>query len=322
MKKLLLISLLVGALPLSMAAQDDLYFTPKKKTATVENVTKRNGMPKDTYYVGSNRSIDDYNRRVSHYEVIDSDSVASDIILFDEVKGIYPDSLEIEDYALTKKLSRFDDYTADEKSAYWKGYYDGRYDWAWHSPWYYSRYGYGWYDPFFFVTDHFWYDPWYYGWYGFDYYGYYGYYGWYNPWYYGYWGWRYPWNYGYYGYYGGGGGIHRHSGTIHRSSGTMSGRNYGRSSGSSLAGRSGGGNSRLGSTRASSLHNRQVAGHSAYSNNVNYDRNDSGSSFNNSSHATYSGGGGYSGASSAASSARSSGGGGARSGGGHVGGRR
>ena len=320
MKKLLLISLLVGVLPLSMVAQDDLYFKPKSKKATVENVTNRYGMPKDTYYAGSDRSIDDYNRRRSHFEVVDSDSIASDIILFDGEKGVYPDSLQTEDYALTKKMSRFDDYTADEKAAYWKGYNDGRFDWTWHSPWYYGRYGYGWYDPFFFITDHFWYDPWYYGWHGFDYYGYYGWgYGWYDPWYASYWGWRDPWYHGYYAYYGGGGGsLHRHNGTINRTSGTMSGRNYGRSSGSSLAGRTGS-NSRLGTSRSSSMHQRQVAGHSSYSsNNVNYSRNDGGISFNNSSRVSSS----YSSASSAASSARSSGGGGARAGGGHVGGRR
>lgn len=320
MKKLLLISLLVGALPLSMAAQDDLYFQPKPKKGAVENVTDRNGMPRDTYYVGSNRSIDDYNRRLSRVEVIDSDSIASDIIVFNGEKGVYPDSLQTEDYELTKKLSRFDDYTIDEKTAYWRGYRDGRYDWSWHSPWYYGRYGWGWYDPFFFVTDHFYYDPWYYGWHGYDYYGYYGWwYGWYDPWYSHYWGWN-PWYNGYYyGYYfGGGGGSRHYAGSIHRHSGTMSGRNYGRGSGTSIAGRIGG-NSRLGSSRSTSLHNRRVAGHVSYSNgNSNYS-DGGGSAFNNSSSAS----GGYGGgASSAASSARSSGGGGARSGGGHVGGRR
>ena len=41
MKKLILISLLIGALPLSMVAQDDdLYFVPKKK-ASVEKVNDR-----------------------------------------------------------------------------------------------------------------------------------------------------------------------------------------------------------------------------------------------------------------------------------------
>ena len=58
MKKLLLISMLIGAMPLAMMAQDDdLYFVAKKKKATTtEQVTDRYGMPKDTYYAGSDRS--------------------------------------------------------------------------------------------------------------------------------------------------------------------------------------------------------------------------------------------------------------------------
>ena len=66
MKKLLLISLLIGAMPLAMMAQDDdLYFVAKKKKATTtELVTDRYGMPKDTYYAGSDRNVDEYNRRL------------------------------------------------------------------------------------------------------------------------------------------------------------------------------------------------------------------------------------------------------------------
>ena len=65
MKKLLLISMLVGAMPLAMMAQDDdLYFvSKKKKSAVVEEAQDQFGMPKDTYYAGSNRSVDEYNRR-------------------------------------------------------------------------------------------------------------------------------------------------------------------------------------------------------------------------------------------------------------------
>ena len=170
MKKLLLISMLVGAMPLAMMAQDDdLYFVAKKKkSAVVEEAQDQFGLPKDTYYAGSNRSVDEYNRRFkSQVEQIDS-----------------VDSLR-EDFELTKRMSRFDEYQLD--SAYWAGYRSGRETWwGWHSPWYYSRWG--WYDP--------WYDPWYFpyysSWYWYDPW-YYGYAGWYDPWYYrGYWGWRYP----------------------------------------------------------------------------------------------------------------------------------
>ena len=105
MKKLLLISLLIGVLPLSMAAQDDdLYFVPKKKTA-VESVNDHYGLPRETYYSGSNRSVDDYNRRMSTYEPLDSAS--SDINDFSGELGVYPDSLD--DYKLTKELERFAD---------------------------------------------------------------------------------------------------------------------------------------------------------------------------------------------------------------------
>ena len=193
MKKLLLISMLIGAMPLAMMAQDDdLYFvSKKKKSAVVEEAQDQFGMPKDTYYAGSNRSVDEYNRRFkSQVEQIDS-----------------VDSLR-EDFQLTKRMTRFDEYQLD--SAYWAGYKNGRDTWwGWHSPWYYSRWG--WYDP--------WYDPWYSPYYSSWYWGwydpwYYGYAGWYDPWYYrGYWGWRYP-------YYrpvvvigGGGGRAHRTIGT-------------------------------------------------------------------------------------------------------------
>ena len=167
---------LFAFMPLSMQAQDDdLYFVSKKKKATtVEEVQDPYGMPKDTYYSGSDRSVDEYNRRwKSQVEEI-TDSV---------------DSLK-EDFALTKKMTRFEDYQLADNAAFWAGYRAGRDDWrwGWHSPWYYSSWG--WYDP--------WYDPWYYsswrwGWYDPWYYGYAG---WYDPWYYrGYWGWRYPYYY-------------------------------------------------------------------------------------------------------------------------------
>ena len=136
---------LFAFMPLSMLAQDDdLYFVSKKNKSTkVEEVQDPYGMPKDTYYSGSNRDVDEYNRRwKSQVEEI-TDSV---------------DSLK-EDYALTKKMTRFEDYQLADNAAFWAGYRAGRDDWRWG-----------------------WYDPWYYG-----------YAGWYDPWYYrGYWGWRYP----------------------------------------------------------------------------------------------------------------------------------
>lgn len=313
MKKLLLISMLIGAMPLSMAAQDDdLYFVPKKKT---EKVTDNYGMPKETYYAGSDRSIDEYNRRFkSSYEVIDGDSTASDIIDFSAEQGVYPDSIADDDYALTKQMSRFDDYDIANSSAFWAGYEAGRHSWGWHSPWYYSRFGWygGWYDP--------WYDPWYYsswryGWYD----------PWYDPWYYGwgyyrYYGWGYPYHTV---WYVGGGRLYanHYPGTMHR--GNMNGRVYGRT-GNYQGGRLSGAGSRLGSTRLGSLTNRSAGGHRTYN------RGAGNSSRNVSGHSTFDRSSSYSRSSSSGGSfsggSRSGGGGfsggGGRSGGGHVGGRR
>ena len=161
--------MLIGAMPISMLAQDDdLYFVPKKKSS-VEVVTDNYGMPKDTYYAGSDRSVDEYNRRTkSTYVEIDGDSTKVDIIDFNGQKGVYPDSLQNEDFKLTKKMTRFEGYDLTDKAAYWAGYERGRYDWGWHSPWYYHPYD--WYDPWYYNT---WYTgPWYSSWYG-----------WYDPWY-------------------------------------------------------------------------------------------------------------------------------------------
>ena len=60
MKKLLLLTV-IAALPLGLMAQDDdMYFVPTKENVAKE--TKNYGMPKKTYYSGSNRSVDEYNR--------------------------------------------------------------------------------------------------------------------------------------------------------------------------------------------------------------------------------------------------------------------
>ena len=210
MKKLLLFSMLVIALPQTMSAQDDdLYFVPKKTTAP-EVAQDRFGMPKDTYYSGSDRSVDEYNRRFkSRVEVLDGDTTKNDIIDFSAEKGVYPDSLQIEDYKLTKRMSRFEDYRLADNAAFWAGYDAGRRDWGWHSPWYYSSYG--WYDPWYYSSWR-WYDPWY------------------DPWYYrpG-WGWGWSWRYPYYRprYVVISGGGRRHSGYIGTGSIRRDGTTYG-----------------------------------------------------------------------------------------------
>lgn len=180
MKKYFLLFAFAGLFSSQCLAQDDMYFVPGK--------TKVKEVPREapTYYVGSTRDIDEYNRRgrfYSSYQPVGADSVASDVISFQPGCGIAPDSCYVDtlftcggdgawdsdDFACTRRMSR------------WDGYYD---------PWFYGYWGprcYGYYDP--------WYDPWYYG----SYYGWYG--GWYSPWHYGYYGWGWPY-YGH-GWYGG-----------------------------------------------------------------------------------------------------------------------
>lgn len=332
MKKYFLVSILLGALPLSMFAQDDLYFVPKKKSTT--QATDSRGMPKNTYYSGSNRSVDEYNRRGSSYEVISNDSV-NDIIDFSAVQGVYPDSIGNNDFELTKKMQRFEDYNVSDNEAFWVGYQAGRYNssWYWHSPWYYRSYAWygGWYDPWYYGSWS-WYDPWYWD---------YAY--WYSPYYgigygYPYFGWRsyYGWNHPH--YYYGGGSVGRHvahhgnTGSIDLNRGRMNGRVYNSSGGYS-------GSTRLGASRTSSLRSQTVSGHRAYnrgsysgSNNAGSSRSSYGTSRGSTfSGGSYGGGGGsFSGGSSGGSrggsfSGGSSGGGGSRAGGGgggHVGGRR
>ena len=185
MKKLILLTI-VSAFSLSLMAQDDdMYFVPTKENLAKE--AKKYGMPQNTYYSGSNRSVDDYNRRAQFSYPVDS--TGNDIIDFSAVRGVYPDSIiasanENDDYKLTRRMSRFDDYTPSE--AYWDGYRAGR----WSSPWFNSWYS--WYDPWYYDSWWYWNDPFYYSsWYSWRYPYYY--YTWYSP--------RY---YGYYGYYSGG----------------------------------------------------------------------------------------------------------------------
>ena len=84
MKKFILLTV-VAALPLTLMAQDDdMYFVPSKENVAKE--AKTYGMPKNVYYSGSDRSVDEYNRRMrSRVEPIDS--AGNDIIDFSAVRG-------------------------------------------------------------------------------------------------------------------------------------------------------------------------------------------------------------------------------------------
>lgn len=182
MKKWTILSMALVLTSLQAMAQDDMYFMPSKKQKAEREAARQARQANSNYeridyrdYSGSNRNVDEYNRMGSQVDVLPTDT--GDVITFDPVEGVYPDS--VGDYQLTKQMTRFDDYVPS--IAYWEGYSAGRRDaWGWHSPWYYSSL-YPWYDPWY-------YDPWYS-------------YGWYDPWYYDPWYYNYGWRH--YGYWGG-----------------------------------------------------------------------------------------------------------------------
>lgn len=200
MKKLFLLLVMAGSIPLQTIAQDDdLYFVSGKTEKRVD-MKAADEMP--AYYRGTNRSADEYNRAGrfrSYYQKIGVDSLGNDIITFRNGVGVSPDTTYIDTAYVYPGSARFeDDYVYTRSMSRWDDFYD---------PWFYS-YGpwrtawhRGWYDPWYYGYGGF-YDPWYSGWYA----------GWYDPWYYGYGGWYGPYYRGWYSYpYGrwfGGGYVH------------------------------------------------------------------------------------------------------------------
>lgn len=176
MKKLVFLSVLLTAMPFGMMAQDDLYFTPKKSDTKSEVRSANPQYDKcPTYYCGSNRDVDEYNRRgrvSSYYQKIGTDSLGNDIIQFHAGNGQYPDSLVLDTiYPGSEQYYAYDGGDSDDSFAYSRRL--NRFDNA-----------YGWYDPWF-------YDDltWDYPYYGYGPYWRYGW-GWGNPWYCGYYGWE------------------------------------------------------------------------------------------------------------------------------------
>ncbi len=276
---------------MSMAQDDDLYFSSKNEVEEEPVVQPKRRVVPSTYYIGSNRDVDEYNRQGKywkHYQKVGTDSIGNDIIEFTEGKGVYPDSLELADtYVDDVYVDDEEDFRYTRGFCRWDGFYN---------PWFYSYYGFGpyrwsrWYWS--------WYDPWYYDYWGwYSWYDWYGWYGWYRPWHYA-WGYSRPWHHGHIG-----GGI----------AGRTGGRTYGfpRRSGSTSSSRYARTNSSR-SVRSNSFGNRTNRSNSNYSN---YNSNSTRSSFNSgSSFGSGRSGGGFGGG--------RSGGGGGRSGGGFGGGRR
>lgn len=231
MKKFLLITFIVGLVPMSSFAQvDDMYYVPSKADKEARKAAAEAKAAKEAAAAAQVRtytppapkpldmSVDEYNRRhlSSSYEKIGTDSVGNDIIEFSAGDGTYPARVDTvyvykyddsDDFRYSSRLGLFDDFYGwyspflyGWRGSYWNSFYYPYYgSWymnRWYDPWYLGWYG--WYD---------WYDPWYYGYYRW---------GW-DPWYYSYYGWGYPWysgygyRYGWYGWYtswyGGGSGI-------------------------------------------------------------------------------------------------------------------
>ena len=200
MKRMILLSVLLGTVSFHAVAQDDLYFYPteSKAESSKSNRDPWSNEEMSSYYSGINKSSDEYNRRgMSTYRKIGTDSLGNDIIRYRVGKDsfvvdtVYSNLLQSydsneDDFAYSRRMGRFD--------GYW-----GRYNpWYMGSPYYYSYWDY--YDPWYADM----YAPWYRGYYGGYWYGgwvspwayRYRYWGWNNPYYYGYWGGYYP----YYGY--------------------------------------------------------------------------------------------------------------------------
>ncbi|MCR5131080.1 MAG: hypothetical protein K6C10_06435 [Prevotella sp.] len=341
MKKIFLFFVLMTAMPASMMAQDDdLYFTPSKNKAEKTTVDKRKDSSindKPAYYVGSNRDVDEYNRRGkfrSSFQKIGVDSLGNDIIEFQAGTGIYPDSTYVDTMWVSQEqnLQEDEDYKYSRRMSRWDGYY------GWYDPWYYGHWGYRWYDPWYYD----WYDPWYYGYYGWGYYGW-NRWGWYDPWYYRY-GWYDPWYYGWGGYYYGGGyggysngiaGTGNHgAGNYGSPRGTFNGRSHSYSNGTFGGSRAGTFGSRTSTASRSNgsirVNSRNSSGTYSNSNgnfggsrSSGYSGSSSRGSYSapsrSSSSSGYSGGGG---GTFGGSRSSGGGGGGGRSGGGGFGGRR
>lgn len=188
MKRLILLATIIAMANTSFA-QDDLYFTAKKKeTKTSQSRKKYNNdvIYDDTpvYHSGSNRSVDEYNRRgtfASRTEIV-TDTTGNDIINFTPGDGTYPDSISLaelvkrdslteitrsatnnddNDYAISRRMSRFDEFYPWRIGIYDPWFFDPWiYDPWFYDPWYYSHWTWHhpWYDPWFRPWH---YDPWY-----------------------------------------------------------------------------------------------------------------------------------------------------------------
>lgn len=202
MKRLMMLLVIAGIVSLPIMAQvDDLYMMPSPTQKSVKTETNDS---RPSYYRGSDRKVDEYNRAGkfrSTYQRIGKASRGNNGYVLQGERGVAPDTSYVDTTYVYPEVAEYDnDFEYSRRMCRWDGYYD---PWLYaHAPWRYGWYR-GWYDPWFYGYGG-WYDPWYYGWYD----------GWYNPWYYGYGSWYGPYYRGWYGYpYGWYGGVYvRHTG--------------------------------------------------------------------------------------------------------------
>ena len=122
MKKLRILSVLFGVMPLAALAQDDLYFPSS-------DMAKQEALRYDSVYNRrySERDVDEYNRygrSFGYYKYNGKDSLGNDIIELYPSDGSDPEVLSTDstrfyrdrtysyddDYRYSRRMSRFDDF--------------------------------------------------------------------------------------------------------------------------------------------------------------------------------------------------------------------
>lgn len=206
MKKTIFTTLAAMLLPLTMMAQDDMYFTPTKaevkaakearKKDREAEIARRKAyeQARGVYYSGLNKTDDEYNRRVSHRDfkpvaindtiLASTDSIASDIIEFPAgnasrmEKGVYPTADEARVDTVYKYIVMDDDDYRYSRllSRYDDFYFRYAFHDPFYNPWYYNPWYYGPRWSYNYYAWSGWYDPWFAPWYGPGW-------GWYDPWY-------------------------------------------------------------------------------------------------------------------------------------------
>lgn len=213
MKKLLLIAL--ALVPLLSFAQDDIYFTPKKKAdkqVTKTNVVRNYRRAADdtvsiAVYSDNKRSDDEYNRRFNYNNghIVGNDDWQAGGSRYDA------DSIQAESDSVLATYSR--DMNDAEDDYYYSRrllrFHSPRYV-VYRSPYYWDLvYGYGCYDylDYWYDDPFYWHYGWHYGWSWGPWSCWYGpFWGYHSPFAWDYWGWGGCWgyySYGHDGYWGG-----------------------------------------------------------------------------------------------------------------------